>query len=307
MTTSNSGLPLRPATTDATRVKRDQLTDFISLKLAPHPSVQAVVAFGSLTTGTARPDSDIDAYVFMDPLDQFVVPAESVWRARDDTFHSIFADDDTLEQEGIQLDLHRVDLARWRDQSFFWPENVRADLAGGWVAFDRHNEVAALIAERTAYSDDERQRVIDDAVVFVAGQLADGTELPDTWETLGIVNACDGLQAAYQYLVHALFAYNRQWRPWRNREIRTMRRLRWLPPEFERYLIDAAIFTGHDAAAYSTRARALTHLLNAITEQLTADGHYSTDDPLSEAFIRTHDEPGRAWNMTAWNAHRHRI
>lgn len=73
-----------------------------------HPAVRAVVAVGSIATGVARPDSDIDAFVFMDPLDLYLVPAESIWRPADDTFHSIMVDDESLDRDSIQLDFHRV-------------------------------------------------------------------------------------------------------------------------------------------------------------------------------------------------------
>lgn len=157
-----------PAATDALGRKRDQLVAFIDRKMAPHAAVQAIVAFGSVATGTARPDSDIDAYVFMEPLDAYLVPAESVWRERDDTFHSIFSDDSSLGEDGVQLDFHRVDLAVWREPDFAWPEHARAELADGWVAFDRHGAVAPLVTARTTYPDDARLHAIDEAVTFVA-------------------------------------------------------------------------------------------------------------------------------------------
>jgi len=100
------------AITDATLRKRQQLLSFIEKELAPHAAVRAVVAVGSIATGQARPDSDVDAYLFMEPLDLYIVPAESVWRERDNTFHSMFGDVGSDVDEGLQLDFHRVDLAR---------------------------------------------------------------------------------------------------------------------------------------------------------------------------------------------------
>src|SRR5262245_880493 len=110
--------------TDPRISKRRELSDFITRVLAPHPAVRSVVGIGSIATGSARPDSDIDAFVFFDPLDLFVVPAEFIWRPSDGTFHSIFHD-----VEGVQFDFTRCDLARWADPSFDWPEGYRAELA----------------------------------------------------------------------------------------------------------------------------------------------------------------------------------
>lgn len=137
--------------TAATERKREQLLDFIDRKLAPHPAVRAVVGVGSIASGLARPDSDIDAVVFMEPFDPYVVPAESIWRPRDDSFHSIMVDDESLDREGIQLDFYRVDLGTWRDPAYAWPEPSCAELAHGWMAFDRKGAVGPLIEDRTTY------------------------------------------------------------------------------------------------------------------------------------------------------------
>jgi len=40
--------------------------------------------------------------------------------------------------------------------------------------------------------------------------------------------------------------------------------------------------------------------LMTFMDRLRADGEYG-EDPVAEAFIRGHDEPGRAWNMEEWN------
>ena len=274
--------------------------------MAPHTAVHAVVAFGSVAAGTARADSDIDAYVFMNPFEPYLVPAESVWCERDDTFHSIFADDSFLAEEGIQLDFHRVDLTVWRDPDRIWPEPIRAQLAAGWIAFDRYGAVAPLITARTRYGDDERLRILDEAVNFVAAQLP-GSGAP-AWQAHDAAEMGDGLQAAYDYLVRAIFAYNHRWLPWRNRQMPELGRLPWIPPNTDRDLFDAAVSSGHDRQAFLTRAEALRRLLAELLQQLTVDGVYASEDQISEAFRRGHDEPGRAWNMAAWNAeHRRRF
>lgn len=292
--------------TDATVRKREQLLEFVQRKLVLHPEVQAVIAVGSVASGRARLDSDVDAFVFFDPLDLYIVPAESVWRKQDDTFHSIFADVGSHVDEGLQLDFHRLDLGQWRNPACIWPEAIRAELADGWIAFDRHGEVGRLTAERAAVPEAERQRLIDDALTW-GDALTASDEPAERWISLGPADAADRLQAAYEYLVQGLFAYNRKWRPWRTREMTALLRLEWLPDNFDRRVMAAAISGGHDLAAYSARADALRHMFAELLEQLRADATYG-DDPLSEAFIRSHDEPGRAWNIDAWNVeHRKRV
>jgi len=290
--------------TGATLRKREQLLEFVQRKIAVHREVQAVVVVGSVATGKARPDSDVDAFVFFDPLDLYIVPAESVWRKQDDTFHSIFSDVGSHVDEGLQLDLHRVDLGRWRDRAYVWPEAVRAELADGWIGFDRDGEVGRLIADRTAVPEAERQRLIDDALTW-GDALTANDEPSERWISLGAADAADRLQAAYEDLVQGLFAYNRKWRPWRTREMTALLRLDWLPDNFGRRVMMAAISGGHDLAAYGARADALRDMFAELLEQLRADATYG-DDPLSEAFIRSHDEPGRAWNIDAWNTEHHK-
>jgi hypothetical protein len=64
---------------------------FITHELVSEPAVQAVVGIGSLASGLARPDSDIDAIVFLDPIDWYITPAEFQWCEAEHTFHGIFS------------------------------------------------------------------------------------------------------------------------------------------------------------------------------------------------------------------------
>jgi hypothetical protein len=52
-------------------------------------------------------------------------------------------------------------------------------------------------------------------------------------------------------------------------------------------------------AGYTERVAALRQLFGALTTQAQTLGVYGAD-PIDEAFIRSHEEPGRAWNMAAW-------
>lgn len=128
---------------------------------APEPCVKGVVGVGSIATNTASHGSDIDALVFMHPLDEYLAPTESIWCPWDDTFHSIFVEDQRIQSDGIQLDLKLCDLTQWRSDESVWNEGQRAGLTEAWIAFDRDGSVAQLIAERTAYDDATRLARLD--------------------------------------------------------------------------------------------------------------------------------------------------
>jgi predicted nucleotidyltransferase len=285
-------------TMTATLQKRQDLLKLIEVELAPEGAVQGVVGIGSLANGTARPDSDIDAVVFLDPYDDYIVPAEFIWRAADRSFHSIFSEAPGLE-EGIQFDLQRFDLTQWADPAFDWPEGRRAELGQGWLAFERSGRVTEMIAVRTAYPDGLRIDRMDDAIVWLDGHLAEG--VPQMrWDSLGPVVAHDQLLAAYGFLVQALFAYNRRWRPWRNREMSALLSLPWLPENFAQRVLDAMTIPAAGLSGYLKRVESLRGLFQDLTHRLVAEGLYG-ENVVSEAFIRSHAEPGRAWNMDEWN------
>jgi hypothetical protein len=290
--------------TPATAQKRAELLLFIERALVHEPAVRAVVGIGSLASGLARPDSDIDAIVFLEPFDPYIVPAEFKWLPADGSFHSIFSAQPGLEQ-AIEIDLARLDLAEWAAPTFAWPEGRCAELAEGWLAFDRDGQVGALIATRTAYSEDLRQAKLDDAITWLDQHLGeDGPQL--RWQSLSPPIAHDRLQAAYEYLSQALFAYNRHWRPWRNREMSALLGLPWLPEQFAERVLGALNAWSADYAGYIGRVESLRGLFRELIDRLIADGDYG-DDPIDLAFIRSHEEPGRAWNMADWNRlHRER-
>ena len=284
-------------TTSATIQKRQDLMAFIERVLVHDPAVQAVIGTGSIASGLARPDSDIDAIVFLDPYDLHVVPAESKWCPSDGSFHSIM--EPAPEPECLQLDFARFDLAQWSDPSFEWPEERCAELCEGWMAFDRFGKVAKLIEARTTFTDDIRNARLDLALIMLDQHLSDGGA-ESRWENLGAVVAHDRLQAAYEHLVSALFAYNRRWRLWRDREMSSLLTLPWLPDGFEGQILTASNAPALDHDGYLKRVETLRDLFRALTARLLADGDYK-DNAVFEAFERMKEEPGRAWNMDEWN------
>lgn len=286
--------------TPATELKRKELQIFIERVLAPQPAVQAVVGIGSIATGNMRHDSDIDVVVFFDPMDWYIIPAEFYWLPFDGTFHTIFTEDDKVRSEAIQIDALRLELRIWADSRFHWPEPRRAELVNGWIAFDRNKEVTRLIAHRTAYSETLRQKRLDEAITWMDQHLGgDGPQ--KRWDSLPPPLAHDRLQAAYQSLVRALFAFNRQWLPWRDRQMDGLLGLSWLPKDFAERVAVAANAPGLDFDGYMARVNELRSLFEELLEKVVEEGIYSTA-PIDQAFIRSHDEPGYAWNMDDWNA-----
>ncbi len=284
--------------TPATQEKRAQFLHFMEKVLLPETAVQAAVGIGSIATGRMRPDSDIDIILFLDPYDLYIVPAEAIWLAADDSFHSIFSEDEAIQQ-GLQLDFMRFDWQQWSNPAFVWPEERLAELASGWIAYDRHGDVTRQIEQRSAYPDDVRRARLDDAITWLDQHLGWGS--PQTnWEALGPAIAHDRLQAAYHYLVDGLFAYNRRWRIWRNRQMSGLLQLPWLPEDLTDNILLLANAPSLDHAGYLARVEKLTAYFEAFQQQLITDGDYK--EPVAEAFIRSSEEPGRAWNMAEWNA-----
>ena len=288
--------------TPATEIKRNELKAFIDRVLAPVSAVQGVVGIGSIATGNARVDSDIDIIVFFDPMDWYIIPAEFLWRPSDGSFHQIFTEDEAVLRENVPIDALRLDFQQWADPAFVWPEGRRAEFDKGWIAYDRFGRVTELIAKHTAYSETLRESRLDDAITWLDQHLGeDGPQ--KRWDSLGPAMAHDRLHAAYHNLVAGIFAYNRAWMPWRNRQMDNLLNLPWLPENFSERVLLAINAPSLDLAGYHARVAALRSLYNDLMDQLVADGSYSSD-PVSEAFINDHDEPGYAWNMDEWNAER---
>ena len=284
--------------TPATEEKRRQLQQFIEAVLVGETAVKGVVAIGSMATGHMTPQSDIDAIIFLDPFDLYIVPAEAVWQPDEDTFHSIF--DESID--GFSLDFARLSWQQWSNPDFAWPEGRKAELSTGWIAYDPDTAVKNLITQCTAYPDELRLERLDNAIVWLDQHL-NNDKPQQIWQTLGPAIAHDRLEAAYDQLVQALFACNRQWRPWRNREMQTLLRLDWLPHNFSERVLTAANAPDLAYTGYMTRVQTLSDLFEDLLSQLMARGDYS-NTPIDQAFIRSSEEPGRAWNMDEWNKFR---
>lgn len=286
--------------TPTTEAKRLELRSFIDRILEPEEAVQAVIGIGSIATGLMSPDSDIDIVVFLDPMDWYIIPAEFIWIPSDGSYHSIFVEDDELRREGIELDCLRLELNKWADPGFDWPEGRKAELCAGWMAYDREGRVKPIVESKTEYSEKLRLERLDEAIVWLDQHLGDVR--PDrNWSQLGPTVAHDRLQAAYQCLVQALFAYNRHWLPWRNRQLDSLLQLPWLPDNFDDRVLRAANAPDLDYEGYLARVLVLRVLYDDLLKRVVDDGLYSTA-PIDQAFIRSHEEPGYAWNMDDWRS-----
>ncbi len=180
-------------------------------------------------------------------------------------------------------------------------EEQKAGLAEGWIAFDRTGEIATTIQAKTRYDDGTRTAKIDGAVTSLDQILATGT--PErVWQRLGSVRAFDRLVAAYSFLIDLLFAVNRAWRFWPERQMTYLLALPRLPVACDERLT-RAITGPTDLDGYLQRVETLRSLLHDVLTELIAEGFYS-ESPISEAFVRTHDEPGRSWNLAEWNKNR---
>lgn len=281
-----------------TEKKRQELLLVIERFVQPVPAFRAIVAVGSVGTGRARDASDIDAIVFMDPVDRYILPTEAIWCPWDDTFHSIFTDDRHIQRDGIQLDLMYRDLRQWSQEAFEWPEPDKAGLAAGWFAFDRDGTVEPLVRRRTEYDESTRTARLDAFLPAIDAELA-GTRPAETWDRHGPVVAFRRLDYVVDAIVGGLFAYNRRFRSHRNRETCLLVQLPWLPRNFAERFRGALQSSSTGKRGFLERAGAAQEIGEDLMRQLQVDGEYGTD-PISQAFIRTHDEPGRAWNLSEW-------
>lgn len=284
-------------TPDTLRLRR-LLDRFLQRHARSHQCVRAVVVYGSVALGTAGPDSDLDAFVVMDPVDTALLPAEAIWNPERDDFRSIFSKEPLAAGE-LQLDLARVSLEAWTSEEP-WPTATRAALTHRWVAFERPGtDIEALISARTAMADIERRELIDRALLDADGLLEDPAAL---WQQ-DPLRALDALNLQWEAILAATFAINRVWLPYRGRAMRSLRLLPWRGALTDEALPACIAGEGRERDAFLARAEVLTTVSEGILERLQDEPDYG-EDPIFAAFLRTHDEPGRAWNLAEWNAAR---
>ena len=172
-------------------------------------------------------------------------------------------------------------------------------MVNSWIAFDRHGRIRKLIADRTHYNEEVRLARLDEFVLALDSEL-DENKPENNWGRYPPFICFSRLRTVYEAIIGSLFAYNRQWRFYGDREAKLILDFGWVPTDIETRLLRAANAPSLDRAGFSAQAEALRGLSREILDRLKSDGVYG-DDPGSEAFIRRNDEPGRAWNMDEWN------
>jgi hypothetical protein len=243
-----------------TEQKRAAFARYIQIEIIPETSVQGIVVIGSVSKGTAHSDSDIDAAVFLEPYDLYAVPAESKWQPDTREYHGIFSD----VRNFIQLDFSkRLDLRKWSQPNYEWPEPICAELSEGWVAFDRKDQIRKLIAEKTVYKEEIRQIRLDEALTKLDWLLKDSS-VERTWDTLGATVAHYRLHTAFDYLTQALFAFNRRWRTLRSRALADLINLGWLPKNFDQQLFKLTNALCETKEGYLERAEALQYCFKEV-------------------------------------------
>ena len=276
--------------------KRVELATYIQVEVIKETAIQGIIVVGSVAKGTARSDSDIDAVVFLEPYDLYAVPAESKWQPDRREYYGIFSD----VRNYIQLDFFkRLDLRKWSQSTFPWPEAICAELSEGWIAFDRKDQIQKLIDEKTIYKEEIRQERLDDAFIKLDWLLKDST-IERTWDTLGARVAHFRLHSAFDYLIQALFAYNCRWRTLHSRELTDLLKLPWLPKKFDEQLLELTNALTGTKEGYLGREKSLNRCFEEVLAICQQDGLYGKN-AVNEAFIRQNDEPGRDWNMDEWN------
>lgn len=274
--------------------KRRALKGFIERHVIHREVIRAIVVYGSVANGAAVAESDVDAIVFMDPVDPYLLPAEAIWNPHDDSFRSIFSSE--TRPDDLQLDFKRVSWGEWASPSFTCPDVVRAHLDTTWVAYCRDGYDPVTVIERiTTMTDDQQLHLIDEALLAVDGVPEDPSE---AWER-DPLEAVDGLAVQWDALLRCIYAINKVWFPYRGRAVRNLRSLPWYAGLRGELLI-GCVGGATDRSGYEARAGALLQVRESVLTRLTTDPRYD-DDPIFAAFLRQHDEPGRAWNMAEWN------
>lgn len=114
-------------------------------KLTIWPEFITALDVGSVSTGEARSDSDVDCLLIFDQFDEGIVPAEFGWYPATDTSHTIF-EVEVTEVGGVQVDANRVELGDFLNRE--WSEDLKHDLAHAFMIYDRHQTLAQAIEEK---------------------------------------------------------------------------------------------------------------------------------------------------------------
>ena len=269
------------------------MRNFVERKLTIWPEFTAALVVGSVATGEARSDSDVDCILIFDKFNEGIVPAEFVWNPSTDTFHTIF-DVEATDVGGVQVDANRVELSNFLNQE--WSDDLKHDLAHALMIYDRHQTVSQAIEEKLSYSDTLRISRIQNHLGWASYHLEEW-RLQGWVERGGIESAHDQITAALEQIIQLLHAYNREWLPSRYRWLVSTSRLKWLPTKCLENLRDAICQVSPDKESLLKRRSVLISVLNSIRKKLEEDDLLSS--PL-DAFVADHPGLGYAHNFDSW-------
>jgi hypothetical protein len=264
----------------------------VERQLEPWPEFLAALVIGSVATGEARPDSDVDCLSVFERLDECIVPAEFVRQPEPDAISTIF-EVDADQNWAVQIDSKRVALA-----DFFaaeWEDGLKHELSQAIVLFDREGLLLPQIAGKLHYSDEIRTQRVAALVATIEHTLA--AWRVQSWLTRGGLGcAHEQLTGALEDVLQLLHAVNRVWLPWRNRWLISALKLPWLPLDFATRAQQASGNGGLSEADLWRRHTLLLQLYRDIRIKLNAD--FGNVDP-EDTFARVHPELGHAYNMEA--------
>jgi hypothetical protein len=122
------------------------------------PAKLALVICGSLATGTARSDSDVDLYL--------VVTEDEFERVRA-TRGCFYGSRDPVEFSGVEIDGKVVGKRFLSEAAARGSEPTRASFEGAYTEFSRDPEIDTLIERIAAYPEAEREQKIRTFYAFV--------------------------------------------------------------------------------------------------------------------------------------------
>jgi predicted nucleotidyltransferase len=274
---------------------------FVERQLEPWPEFLAAFVIGSVATGEARANSDVDCLFVFERLDERIVPAEFVWHPESDAISTIFEVE--ADQSGaVQIDSKRVELAAFLDDE--WEDGLKHELSQALVLFDREGSVQPRITAKLRYSDELQAERLLQLVARIEHSLA--SRRLEAWiKRGGLVGAHEQLTAAFEDVLQLLHAANRVWLPWRTRWLVSARKLPWLPDAFATCVEQASGTGALTDTDLWRRHTALLQLYRDIQKKLREAGN--NVDP-EDTFARLHPGLGYAYNMDAWKvAHRELI